>query len=147
MKRNLTNIIKWFSSIGNLAKAIGAIIALAVSVVAGIKGYNAWIIRQHDKEIIQRQNQQAIICRLDSIKKGQTELITEVSEMKETINSHTKSLKALQNSHVNLLRETGKIDELIRYYESTQDMLKKNNSYINEIQLGPSPLWIPYSFK
>lgn len=136
---------KWFTSLGNIAKAAGAIIALVATVIGGIRGYNAYIIRQHDKDVLMRQNQHAIIIRLDSIQRGQQVIRSEVMEMKETVNSHDKSLKALKDSYVNLLKESGKIDELIRYYESTQDMLKKNGLPMSETQYGLDEYLIPYS--
>jgi hypothetical protein len=128
MKRSLTNILKKLVSYWKVASAI---IGIVGAVYGGIVWYNAYVIRQHDKEVTRIQSQTEIICRLDSLRKGQLQLQNKVGEIKTVVDGHTKQFNAINKSYVNLLKETGKIDELLKYYESLQEEIKKNNSGIS----------------
>lgn len=139
--------MKWFFNIGNLAKAFGAIIALGITLYSVKKGYDAWVINKNNKEVTQQTivtELRSLNVKVDSIGAGLVVLNARTTEIKSVVDEHTKGMKRLENSHKSLLKDLGKIDLLLQYYE--EETLKKN-SYMNEIVLEPNSIWTPLVLK
>ena len=140
--------MKWFLNIGNLAKAIGAIIALVGSVLVGIKGYNKAVINKENKKVVQ----ETIVTELKSLNVKVDSLVSGQEQMKELVNEHTSKLNQVDRKQDVMkgimTREFAKTMTPAQVLEMMNDFdIKKNESYLNEIQLTPSGTWIPLVLK
>ena len=140
--------MKWFLNIGNLAKAIGAIIALVGSVLVGIKGYNKAVINKENKKVVQ----ETIVTELKSLNVKVDSLVSGQEQMKELVNEHTNKLNQVDRKQDVMkgimTREFAKTMTPAQVLDMMEQFeIKKNESYFNEIRLEQSPLWIPYSFR
>lgn len=137
-------VFKWL--IANL-KTISIILGIAGSVVVGIRQYNTWVINKNNEKKVQQNivtELKTINVKIDSIGAGLVVLNARTTEIKSVVDEHTKGMKRLEGSHKSLLKDLGKIDLLLQYYE--EETLKKN-SYVNEIQLEPNNFWTPLVLK
>ena len=145
MKRSLSNILKWFGTVKGIATTVTAVISLTFATIGGIKAYNAWVIRQHDKTIADTRNQQAIISRLDSLQKGQAELKGIVSGHTEKLDGVARSQATLKNIVTKEFAKTMTPQQVLEMMEQFE--IKKNNGFTNEIRSEGDNILIPYTLK
>lgn len=148
MKQRALDIWKWITNLGNLIKVVISLVTLAGLIVGGIKGYNKSVENKYQRRIQDASKE----VKLD---KALVYL--------DSINNSVKSLNTLVNEHTNKLNQLDRKQDVMkgimtREFAKTMtpaqvlDMMeqfeiKKNESYLNEIRLEQSPLWIPYSFR
>jgi len=111
----------------NISKWIGGVIGAGMAVVGvytlifGL-GAKSAIEASNDTEFktktITTLNQ---LVRSDSVKNLKLDAVIDLQYQQQY------ALKALNSSYVNLLKGSGKVDELIKYLESTQFELKKKS--------------------
>ena len=135
---------KWL----DILKIPGIVVGCIVTILTVIKAIESIPekVEESNKALIEGMNTTVKIY-ADSTNAHFQRIENMLDDHADKLDKMAKSVKTLNTSHVELLKSTGKIDLLLKYYEDNQIELKKNESYLNEIQLEQSPLWIPYSFK
>lgn len=125
------------TKIANIAKWIGGVIGAGMAVV----GVYTLIFGLGAKSAIEANNDTEFktktITTLNKLVQSDSLKNIKLDEVIENQYTQQQSLKALNSSYVNLLKGSGKVDELIKYLESTQFELKKKN--------GSGELLIPFS--
>jgi hypothetical protein len=133
--------MKWFLNIGNLAKAVGSILALTATIIVSVKGYNNWVINKADKE----QVQQEIVTELKSLNVKVDSLVVGQEDVKDLVNDHTNKLEEVnrkQDVMKNIMtREFAKTMTPEQVLQMMNDFEKKNNGGTSMIQLPPNDFW------
>ena len=138
MKEKILNIAKYLTT--------GASVVALISGIA-ISNYKAKVERQ---KILQAQEETSKNIRSfnDSIYKSVTDLKRDIFDIKNILDHNTVKLDKMNNSYIQHLRGDNKVDQLIKYLESTQEQLKKNNEIsLKEIVLPFRDTWTPLSSK
>lgn len=138
--------MKWFLNIGNLAKAVGSILALTATIIVSIRGYNNWVINKADKE----QVQQEIVTELKSLNAKVDSLVVGQEHVKDLVNDHTLKLNEVNRKQdvmkSIMTREFAKTmtpEQVLQMMEQFE--VKKNNGGTSMIQLPPNDFWTQYN--
>lgn len=148
MKSTLINIVKWFTSLNNLVKVVGAIIALTVTIVGGIKAYNAYVINKHERTVTEQSKEVKLdkaLIYLDSINTSIKRLNTLVVDHTEKLNVLDRKQDVMKSIMTREFAKTMTPEQVLNMMNDFE--AKKNESYLNEIQLEQNQFWIPYNLK
>jgi hypothetical protein len=136
---------------GNVAKAIGALFALIVTVGAMIKAHDNKVReqdRQYQAEVERISKQDSMnkvfMANFQELQIKQDTMLMQLGRVQSTTKQMSNRVQALDRSHSTLLKDLGKINLL---YDFMQDQQKKNENSTSMTPSGPIPYWTPYNSK
>jgi|WetSurMetagenome_2_1015567.scaffolds.fasta_scaffold00003_146 hypothetical protein len=146
MKKRASDILKWLTNIGNLAKTITSLVALGSVIIAGIKVYNKAIISR-DKKIITQEvivrDLKTLINKVDSLQIGQfkvEELVNEHGQKLDQLDRKQDIMKGIMTREFAKTMTPSQVLDMMEQFE-----LKKNEGSSSMIPSGPIPYWTPYN--
>jgi uncharacterized protein YlxW (UPF0749 family) len=148
MRKKALDIWKWITNLGNLVKVVISLVTLAGLVIGGIKGYNKSVENKYQTRLREASKEVKLdkaLVYLDSINSSVKELNTLVNEHTNKLNQLDRKQDVMKGIMTKEFAKTMTPAQVLDMMEQFE--IKKNESYFNEIQLGQSPLWIPYSFR
>lgn len=148
MKQRALDIWKWITNLGNLVKVVISLVTLAGLIVGGIKGYKKSVENKYQTRLREASKEVKLdkaLVYLDSINNSVKSLNTLVNEHTDKLNQLDRKQDVMKGIMTREFAKTMTPAQVLDMMEQFE--IKKNESYLNEIQLGRSPLWIPYSFR
>lgn len=148
MRQKALDIWKWITNLGNLIKVVISLVTLAGLVIGGIKGYNKSVENKYQTRLREASKEVKLdkaLVYLDSINSSVKELNTLVNEHTNKLNQLDRKQDVMKGIMTREFAKTMTPAQVLDMMEQFE--IKKNESYLNEIQLGQSPLWTPYSFR
>lgn len=144
MKQKITDILKWFANLGNIAKTIVAVVSLGGIIIGGIKLYNATVIAKHDKEVheVARDTTiNAVLIKINNlstqvndISRGQGEILKNQIQTNLSLRHVSDSVNVIRRQLGNHILKTATRDDIRDWMNAFE---KKNET---------SSLAIPYNY-